>query len=77
MAVTFAPDVGVNYKRTGLYRAEPGQAFASAIVLKWSYATSTEVTMTAIVPAEGGRFWLRSENESGVPSAAVLIGQYT
>lgn len=78
LSVTFRPDVGVNYHRTGLYRAEPGATFAQASVVKWDYSTAAEVTITASIPASGARFWLRSENESGVQSAgSVFVGEYT
>ena len=77
MSVTFWPDLGVNYHRTGLYRAAPGQPFSAATRISWSYATSAEVTMTAPVPAAGGRFWLQSENASARKSAEGLVGQYT
>ena len=77
MTVTFMPDLGVNYRRTGLYRTSLNAAFDDTTRLAWSYATSAEVTMTAAVPAGGARYWLRSENASGVTSAATLIGQYT
>lgn len=77
LTVTFTPDVGANYHRTGLYRGAPGATFADATLVKWDYSTAAEVTMTAAIPAVGAKFWLRSENESGVPSTnAVFVGEY-
>lgn len=77
VSVTFRPDVGANYHRTGLYRAAPGAVFSTAALIKWDYSTAAEVTMTAAVPSAGARFWLRSENGSGVPSpTAVFIGEF-
>ena len=76
LTVTFVPDLGVNYRRTGLYRAGETEAFADAVFVKWSYDVSSDVTMTSAIPVGGARFWLQSENPSGVKSSAVLVGTY-
>lgn len=76
LIVTFEGDLGANYSRTGLYRAAAGAAFGAATLIKWSYDTSAQVTMTAPIPAAGARFWLRSENASGVKSDPVVVGNY-
>ena len=76
--LTFRPDVGVNYRRTGIYRAPPGSPFSAATAVRWDYSTAAEVTLGVAIPAGGARFWLRSENESEVPSTtAVFVGEYT
>ena len=72
-SVTFEPAVGVNYKKTSLYRAAVGATFPDAVKIKESTATSAQVTLTDTVPIAGARYWLRSENESGVASASVLV----
>lgn len=78
LTVIFRPDLGVNYWRTGLYRAAPGQPFSEALPVKWNYSTAAEVTLTVAIPAGGARYWLRSQNESRVPSTtAVFVGEYT
>ncbi|MTH61451.1 hypothetical protein [Paracoccus litorisediminis] len=77
LSVTFGPDLGVNYRRTGLYRGPVGTPFGSAAFVKWTYATSAEVTMTDAIPGGGARYWLQSENQSGVPSAAALVGNFS
>lgn len=77
LTVTFMPDLGVNYRRTGLYRAEAGGAFETATFIKWAYDTSAEVTMTAPIPISGARFWLQSENPSQQKSSSLLVGTYT
>ncbi|SIS98536.1 hypothetical protein [Paracoccus saliphilus] len=74
--VTFQPDLGANYRRTGLYRAEAGGSFGQAVLIKWSYDTSSDVTMSASIPAAGAKFWLQSENPSRVKSNPVVIGNY-
>ncbi|WP_084648099.1 hypothetical protein [Paracoccus sp. J39] len=76
LTVTFQPDLGANYYRTGLYQAEAGAAFETAVFVKWSYDTSSDVTMAAPIPATGARFWLRSENRSAVHSDPVEVGNY-
>jgi|GEM_PF-3544390 len=76
LTVTFIPDLGVNYRRTGLYRAAAGGAFGDATLVKWSYDMSSDVTMTSAIPIGGARYWLQSENSSGVRSAAVPVGNY-
>lgn len=73
LSVTFRPDLGANYRRTGLYRAAAGGAFASASLVAWAYDTAAEVTMTAPIPGTGARFFLQSENPSLVPSGPVPI----
>lgn len=77
LVVNFEPDLGVNYWRTGLYRAGPTETFADAVWIKWSYATSSVVIMNDNIPVAGARYWLQSENPSRVPSGAVLVGTYT
>lgn len=78
LTVKFRPDLGVNYWRTGLYRALPGQPFSEARPVKWDYSTAAEVTLTAAIPAAGASYWLRSMNGSQVPSpGAVWVGEYT
>lgn len=76
LEVVFNPALGANYYRTGLYRAAPNGNFGNASLVKWDYATSNEVTITANIPAAGGRYWLQSENRSGVKSGNVLVGVY-
>ncbi|MFD2441702.1 hypothetical protein ACFSS8_19305 [Paracoccus kondratievae] len=76
LAVTFEPDLGANYHRTGLYRAAAGASFGTATLIKWSYDTSAQVTMSAAIPSAGARFWLRSENQSQVKSDPVEVGDY-
>lgn len=76
LIVTFEPDLGANYRRTGLYRDAAGGNFGAATLVKWSYDTSAQITMTAPIPAAGARFWLRSENASGVTSDPVVVGNY-
>lgn len=76
LSVTFQPDLGANYRRTGLYRAEADGTFASATFVKWSYDTAAEVTMTAPIPGTGARFFLQSENPSQVKSDPVVVGNY-
>lgn len=76
LTVVFMPDLGANYRRTGLYRAAAGGNWASAIFIKWSYDTSSDVTMTAPIPGAGARFWLQSENPSEVKSDPVEVGNY-
>lgn len=76
LTIIFAPDLGDNYRRTGLYRAPPGGAFADATLVRWSYEETSQVTVTATIPAAGGRYFIRSENASGVPSGAVMAGNY-
>lgn len=77
LSVTFMPDLGANYRRTGLYRAGPTGAFGGATFIKWAYDTATDVTMTAPIPSGGARFWLQSENPSQQKSSPVLVGTYT
>ena len=76
LSVVFEPDLGANYFRTGLYRSAAGGTFADASVVKWSYDTSSQVTLAAPIPAAGACFWLRSENESKRTSGPVLVGNY-
>lgn len=76
LTVTFMPDLGANYRRTGLYRAAAGGSWANATFIKWSYDTSSDVTMTAPIPGGGARFWLQSENPSEVKSDPVVVGNY-
>lgn len=76
LVVMFTVDLGANYHRTGLYRAAPGAPFGSAALVKWSYDQSSQVTMTAPIPPSGGRYWLRSENQSQVASDPVEVGNY-
>ena len=76
LSVRFRPDLGANYRRTGLYRAAAGADFSAASIVSWSYDTSVEVVMTATIPASGARFWLLSENGSGVQSGPAAVGNY-
>ena len=76
LTVTFMPDLGANYRRTGLYRAAAGGSWANATFIKWSYDTSSDVTMTAPIPGAGARFWLQSENQSEIKSDPVVVGNY-
>ncbi|AGT08356.1 phage tail protein [Paracoccus aminophilus] len=76
LTVIMAPDLGANYYRTGLWRAAPAAPFSAAVFQRWNYDTSSEVAITASIPSEGARYWLRSENQSGKTSAEVLVGQY-
>lgn len=77
LSVTFVPDLGANYRRTGLYRGGVSGTFDAATFVRWSYSTSTDVTLTAPVPGGGARFWLQSENPSQRKSDPVLVGTYT
>lgn len=77
LEIVFRPDLGVNYRSTKLYRAGPTGNFASATVVDESFDLVSEVTLTGTVPAAGGRYWLRSENGSGVTSPEVLVGTLT
>ncbi|RJL08406.1 hypothetical protein [Paracoccus siganidrum] len=76
LTVVFMPDLGANYFRTGLYRAPAGGNWGQATFIKWSYDTSSDVTMTAPIPGAGARFWLQSENHSEIPSDPVVVGNY-
>lgn len=77
LTVTFEPDSGVNYHRTRLFQGAAGSDFGSAKAVASTGSTAQQVTMTRAIPAEGARFWLRSENASGVASAPTHVGNYT
>jgi len=74
--IVFAPDLGINYRSTKLYRAGPTDNFSAATVVDESFAMVPEVTLTGTVPGAGARYWLQSENRSGVKSDPVLVGSY-
>lgn len=74
--VSFNPDVGVNYELTKLYRGPPNQPPTAATVVKVTRSTSQPTTLTSTIPAGGARFFLQSENESGVKSSFISCGQY-
>lgn len=76
-SVTFEPDLGVNYELTRLYRGGPADPLSAAVVVATTKSTAQQITLTSTIPAGGSRFWLRSENESGVKSTATAAGQYT
>src|SRR5690606_3558549 len=42
--VTFEPDLGVNYRKTELWRGGVGSPFSSATFVKQSFAASQQVT---------------------------------
>lgn len=75
-SITFAPDLGINYRSTKLFRAGPTDSFGAATVVDESFAMVPEVTLTGTVPGAGARYWLRSENTSGVTSPKVLVAIY-
>lgn len=74
--IVFAPDLGASYRSTKLYRAGPTDSFGAATVVDESFAMVPEVTLTGTVPGAGARYWLRSENTSGVASPEVLVATY-
>ena len=74
--IVFAPDLGASYRSTKLYRAGPTDSFGAATVVDESFAMVPEVTLTGTVPGAGARYWLRSENTSGVTSPEVLVATY-
>ena len=76
-SVTFEPDLGVNYELTRLYRGGPTDLFPAATVVATTKSTAQQITLKSTIPAGGARFWLRSENESGVGSTATGAGTYT
>lgn len=77
LSVTFEPDLGVNYRLTRLYQAGPSQGFAAATAIRTTTATSQIITLNAPIPGGGARYWLQSENGSGVKSNPTLVGTYT
>ena len=76
-SVTFEPDLGVNYELTRLYRGGPTDLFPAATVVATTRSTAQQITLNSTIPAGGARFWLRSENESGVGSTVTGAGTYT
>ncbi|RNF32958.1 phage tail protein [Paracoccus methylarcula] len=75
--VTFEPDLGVNYRKTELWRGAVGSSFANATFIKQSFATSQQVTMNDTVPGAGADYWIISVNPSGVKSSEVFVGSYS
>jgi len=74
--IVFAPDLGASYRSTKLYRAGPTDSFGAATVVDERFDLVSEVTLTGTVPGAGARYWLRSENTSGVTSPNVLVATY-
>lgn len=72
VTIRFRPDLGAAYARTGLWRGPVGAGFEAATHRQWLPAISALVEAADTVPEDGARFWLRSENASGVASAPVL-----
>lgn len=76
MHVRFRPDLGGSYRLTRLHRAPRGGSFADAVPVNSSRAMSQEVTLSHAVPDDGGRYYLTSENASGIASAETFVKQY-
>lgn len=77
LSVNFAPNLGANYWRTGLYRAGPSGDFADAVLVgDWNYEQSSSAYITVPITA-AGRYWIASQNASQVQGAPALVGTIT
>lgn len=74
LEITFAPDLGANYRRTGIWRGTG--SFAEASFIRWYYDLASSVEASIALSATPQRYWLRSGNGSGVSAAPVDIGTY-
>ena len=74
LEITFRPDLGANYKQTGIWRGTG--SFAGASFIRWCYDLASSVEVSVALGDTPQRYWLRSGNGSGVSSAPVDIGTY-
>ena len=74
LEITFRPDLGANYKQTGIWRGTG--SFAGASFIRWCYDLASSVEASVALGDTPQRYWLRSGNGSGVSSAPVDIGTY-
>lgn len=74
LTVDFTPDVGVNLFKTVLLRSDDTNV-ANAVVVDTDFAAGgdQQVTNTA---SGTNTYWVRSENQSAVASAEVLVGTF-
>ncbi|KJZ33014.1 hypothetical protein TW83_00295 [Paracoccus sp. S4493] len=75
LVFSFAPDLGANYRQTGIWRG-PNNNFANATFVRWLYDQASTVQGSVMLTASPQTYFLRSSNGSGVHSTPVNIGTY-